>query len=575
MQLNVDDSFVAKTALKRVQWPLDNTLQTLLSSQESPLNPRAGDYFFPYGTLPVYVTKATAALAYGVTGDPYFTGLPGVQLTGRALSGLFDLVTLLIVVALGARLWGRWWGLVAGALYAFAIIPIQISHFFITDGFMATFMAATLLFLVLLLQTGHAWFAPLAGVCVGLAMACKLSAAPALVLPVLALLLRAWDGREREAWPSQLRRIALLTAATLGGALLSLFVSDPYSLLDSQPYLAQLVDQGAIQNGTKDQWFTRKYVGTWPLLHSWGQLMLLGVGPFVGLLGTLGLGVISAQAWRKRSGVEVLLLAGAVTYFASIALWEIKWVRYLIPMSLYICLFATALFVSLSRVRRPAPGTSRAMQNSQQPAITTLVAILIGLAIGSAVLGALAVGTIYRTEHTQIEASRWLYENAPAGSAIGIETTAIEMPLALPGSPDPTAHYTLVKWDPLADRSSPEAAAALRQHLEASDYLILDTTQAKFTVPRLPWRYPVQIRYYDLLFSGKLGFSLAHRATSYPRAGSLEIPDDGGWVDPSFMDSSHPPIYVFKKERALFDTEWDSLFAEAASKPSTATRLAP
>ncbi len=107
------------------------------------------------------------------------------------------------------------------------------------------------------------------------------------------------------------------------------------------------------------------------------------------------------------------------------------------------------------------------------------------------------------------------------------------------------------------------------------DYVILDATQALSTVPRLPWRYPVQIRYYDLLLRGQLGFSVALHATSYPRIGDLKFPDDGGWVDLSFMDSSHPPIWILKKERDLSYEEWSALFAEAVKQPSVASRQRP
>src|SRR5688500_16599810 len=155
LQLNVDDSFVAETALRRVNLPPGTSYRTLLDPSASPINPRANGDFFPYGTLPIYVTKGAATVAQWLTGDVYFATLGGVQLTGRAMSGLFDLSVVLVVAALGTRLWGRWWGLWSGALYAFAVVPIQTSHFFIADSFMAAFMAATLLCGVALLQAGR------------------------------------------------------------------------------------------------------------------------------------------------------------------------------------------------------------------------------------------------------------------------------------------------------------------------------------------------------------------------------------------------------------------------------------
>ena len=563
-QINVDDSYVSKVALKKIKWPSDATLGTLLDPQHSPLNPRTDGEFFVYGALPIYLAKGVSSTIYAVTGDPYFNGLGGIQQTGRILTALFDTLTTLLVFAIGARLWGVRSGLLASALYALAIVPIEFSHFFITDPFMTTFMTATLLSSIIFYQTRRNRFILIAGLCAGLAMACKVSAALVLVLPVAAILIRLVIIERAELSRSALWRRALAWGGmALGGAFVGLFIGDPFAVLDASTYLGVLTTQAAIQSGDIDQWFSRKYVGTWPVLHLWGQLMLIGVGPLVGLAGTAGIGVSIVRTWRERRWVDGLLLVGAGSYFASIALVDIKWVRYLTPLVPYLCLFATFFCLWLYRL---------ASKQGRGPLLKSAVPAAL---LASALLGAIAVSTIFRTEHTQIEASRWIYDNVPAGSRVGIEKTALLMPLALPGHKDPKKEYSLVEMDPLDDKPSAEEAAILHDQLRDVDYLVLDSTQALSTVPRLPWRYPVQIRYYDLLLSGQLGFSVALHSTSYPRIGGLEIPDDGGWVDLSFMDSSHPPIWILKKERTLSDGEWAALFADAVRQPSVASRQKP
>jgi hypothetical protein len=64
-------------------------------------------------------------------------------------------------------------------------------------------------------------------------------------------------------------------------------------------------------------------------------------------------------------------------------------------------------------------------------------------------------------------------------------------------------------------------------------------------------------------------------STSYPRIGNAEIADDGGWVDPSFMDSSHPPIWILKKDRNLSAAEWDAQFVSAVQQVSVPSRRKP
>jgi hypothetical protein len=608
--LNVDDYYVAKVTVRQVNLPEGASLSELLDPQASPLNPHL-DRGYVYGALPLYIVKATTAVISGIMGDSYFTGVDGTLQTGRVLSGLFDAVTALLVFAIGLRLWGMWQGLAASAFYAFALLPIQLGHFYICEPFMSTFMAASLLFSIVYYQSPRAWPIVVAGICAGMAMACKLSAFPVAVVPIAAILLRwlaqakADPPARKRAWPGAVGLIALASAGMFAG----FFLGDPYAVLDAPYYLARMGEQTTTQNGVNDLWFTRKYVGTLPVLYPWGQLVLLGTGPLVGVAGTLGVGVVAIRLWARRNWAfkgsvgatrmlalsrgagkhdtptppgrpggsplpehlpwaEALLLVGGGVYFASIAFWEIKWVRYLIPMSPYLCLFAVAFVEWVGEKANSV--TKREMPPGLRVRVATLSILLV-----SAAFGGFALSAIYRSEHTQIQTSRWIYDNAPPGSRIGIEETAISMPLPLPGRPKPAEAYRAVKMDPMADMSSMEAAAQLRAALNEADYLVLDATQAARTVPLLPWRYPVQIRYYELLFGGKLGFSPSLVAKSYPRLFGIEISDDGGWVDASFMDSSHPPIWVFRKERTLSDEEWAALFAEAVSKPSVATRKAP
>ena len=560
--LNADDMFVAKEVIKRVQWPTDPA--TLLDPQASPLNPRRGGEFYVYGTLPLYLVRATVSLLTAVSGDRYFSGYDGILQTGRILSATFDTLTLLLVGLVGWRLWGRWPGLLAASFYAFAIVPIQHSHFYIVDVFMTTFMTATLLCSLLYLYSpppatprldGAKWLL-LAGVAVGLAMACKVSAAPVAVLPLAALLLRAGL-----SW----RRVLGGGGLLLLGAVVAFALADPYAVLDARSYLAVLSTQADIQNGVVDQWFSRKYVGTLPFFYLGGQAILLAVGPLVGLAGLAGAILVALRAVRERAAADWLLLLGAFGYFFSVAFVEIKWVRYLLPLTPYCCLFATALCVWLTPTLLPLSRAAR------RGIVGWVVA---GVLLASAMVGAVAIMPIYLTTHTQIAASQWLYANVPLGARIGIETTTTGLPLPLPGH-QPAKEYKIVPFDPLADFPSPQAATNLRDWLQQSDYLVIDLTQADLTVPRLPWRYPVQARFYALLKAGQLGFAPLLTATSYPRIGGLSFADDGGWVDASFMDASHPPIRIFYKQRSLTDSEWSGLFASAVQQPSVASRRAP
>jgi hypothetical protein len=557
-----DEYVVTQTTLDRAHLPPGTDLFTLLDPLRSPINPRPPGMFYIYGSLPYYVTRVATVAASTLTSNRYFITYDGTEQTGRVLSGVFDTVTTLLLFAVGLRLWGMGAGLVASSLYALAVLPVHLGHMYISDPFMVFFMVAGLLCSLLFYQTRRARFVLLAGFCVGLAMACKMSAASALVLPLAAIVLSLGVGNLR------LRQAAVLVALSLAAAFVGLLLGDPFAVLDAPTYLSQISGQLAIQSGADDRWFTRRYVGTWPVLYPWGQLVLLGVGPLVGIAGTLGMGLTAVRAWRERGGRErkgeALLLVGAVVYFTSIAFTEAKWVRYLLPLVPYICLFATALAFRFSDAATGVRGARLLVRYS-----------LPVLLVGSALLGALAFRAIYGVEHTRVQASRWMYASIPPGSSIAVEVNDGLMPRPLPEHQDPEKIYRLVWLRMLADFPSSEASDTLRGQLAQADYLVFSPVRPERTVARMPWRYPVQNRYYDLLLGGRLGFAPVYKAESYPSIFGLTIPDDGDWVDASFIEYDHPPVQVFKKQRSLTDAEWNTLFAEAVRQPSVATRHAP
>jgi 4-amino-4-deoxy-L-arabinose transferase-like glycosyltransferase len=556
--LHPDEIGIVNAALGRVTWPAGTSIDQLFDPATSPLNPRSGGAAFPYGALPLYLSKAVSLL---FTAGDY----KGIWLTGRVLAGLFDTSTVLLVFLMGTSLWGRWWGLLAAALYGFGVLPVQISHFFIPEPFMGFFMVSALLFSLLYYQGGRAWMIMLAGLSCGLAMSCKLSAAPALVLPFAALLLReVSSNREKRSDAKKLVGFGLMT---LAGALFGLFVGDPYGVLDASTYLAQVSYQAAVQSGAVDLWFTRRYVDTLPVVYPWWQMVLLGVGPLVGLAGNLGVGVAVARLWR-REWIYGVLLAGALVYFASIAFLEAKWVRYLLPLVPYLCLFATLAVMWVSGVRGREPGTRVSFRDGRRWAgVVVLVA--------SAILAVLALMSVYTHEHTKVQASRWLYANVAQGGKIGVEINDGVLPLRVDGHQEPQKEYNITQLRTLADFPSEEASTYLRDGLRNINYLVVGSIRGVRTVPKMPWRYPVQEQFYDLLFEGKLGFSLAYTATSYPSLFGVALPDDNDWVDASFIEYDHPTVRIFKKDRDLSAVEWNTLFADAVKKPSIATRSAP
>ncbi len=133
-----------------------------------------------------------------------------LTLVGRALSALADLGTLLLVWALGLRVGrgtfsapsaSRAVAFLAAGFYAFAVLPIQLSHFAAVDALLTFFVVATVALAARYAEQGGRWTWVLAGVTAGLAVGSKFSAVM-LALPLLAAtLFRLPHGTRRAEGP--------------------------------------------------------------------------------------------------------------------------------------------------------------------------------------------------------------------------------------------------------------------------------------------------------------------------------------------------------------------------------------
>jgi 4-amino-4-deoxy-L-arabinose transferase-like glycosyltransferase len=105
------------------------------------------------------------------------TGYDGLHLVGRALSGLMDLASIVLIFFIGRRLYDSRVGLLGAALLAFSVFNIQQSHFFTVD-MPANFIVLLALFFAISIGERKGWgnFIGL-GVCFGLAIASKLNLA--------------------------------------------------------------------------------------------------------------------------------------------------------------------------------------------------------------------------------------------------------------------------------------------------------------------------------------------------------------------------------------------------------------
>ena len=523
---------------------------SLFDVDRSPLNPR----WFPYGSFPLYLLKGVQVLYSSLLGAE----LHDLRIAGRVISAAADAATMVVVYLLGARVFGRREGLLASALVALAVLHIQLSHFFAVDTIMAMCAAAALYFLYGVAAEGRLRDSVLAGVFIGLGVATKVSLAPIFVAFFMAHLMYASgaiEGHSRTGRDVTQRLTAALVGAFVGAwtSLLVFALVQPYAFLDFSRFYADTIEQSEMVRRIRDYPYTRQYVDTTAYLYQVQQLATWGLGWPLGIVAWAGLLHASLRGMRlfhglvyivagwgvpvamllfsnsflaifaasgvafvalvgtlpvrsSRSRGAVLLLSWVVPYFLIVGSFQVKFIRYLIPITPFLLLFgSTMLFDLWDRVKERAPGLR-----------PLLIAGLV-LVVGSTAFYAMSYMSIYGESHTAVRTSRWINANAPAGSVILKEHWE-------EGIPDLQGY--VIRDLPLYNDDGQRKFQLLVDELEGADYIVFYSNRLYGTIPRLPERYPISGEYYRLLFSGELGYELVNVESSYASLAGVRIVED-------------------------------------------------
>lgn len=552
----------ATSTFNPFRWPPEASSEGIVVVQDAP---RA----FAYGHVPLYMGVAATRIMERVSGE--WTEQIPEQLTlardlfnspnriefhhltavSRALTGLVDTLTVLLVFLIGRHLFGVRVGLVAAGLLAVTVMHIQLAHFFISDPYLTFFVTLALYFMLLATERGRwsALYLALAAVAVGLAVGSKFSA----VLLLLPLSLVAWMSS------ANLDRRALALAGVLAAAVLAFGMTNPFALLDTscevelppvqlggatvaQPaihscYLDNILIQNRMVSGETSLPFTQQYQDTLPYLYFLEMQLRWGMGPFLGLLslaGVLWAGWRVVAGLRKRgvedetalarattawSGTEtqglIILLLWLVPYFLLTGSFYVKFMRYMQPiLPLMILLGAAMVFRIASRGVR-----------------ATVLAIV---AVPTALYAAGFAG-IYQQPHPWNAASDWIYDNIRPGVLILSEQwdDALPVPAVAGEGGVLRSGYRNEELSWLSGSGSRDDAAKLERNaalLAEAHYLTVVSQRVYGVVPRLPDQYPLSSAYHQLLFDGELGYELVWVGGRFPSLAGVSLsPDLFGW----------------------------------------------
>ena len=583
--------------IEGLEFPTPGDLGDLLDAERSPWNPGR----FAYGSFPLYLLKIAHSL---IPGDVY-----DVSTVGRGISALADVCVVFLTYLLGARLYGRRQGLLAAALMSLAVIHIQLSHFLTFDIVLGFTTIAALYFMHRVAVGGSLRDSVIAGVIVGLGLATKVSMAPMYLALAMAHLLYvmpalgAAEGDRNEA--SRRIAVAFMGLLAAGCASLATFIIvQPYAIIDASRFVTDVTEQSEMVRRIRDYPYTRQYIDTAAYLYHVRQLAAFGLGWPLGVVAWAGLLYASLRGMRFYYGIiylvvgwlipmglllvstgivfiaaasmiayaalvatlgvrsresrgTVLLLSWIVPYLLVTGAFQVKFTRYLIPVTPLLVLFGAQMLFHLWEW----------VASYRRWLRYVVAAVMIALVVVSG-LYALAYMGIYQVPHTAIRSSEWLNRNAPAESVILMEHWEEGIPNL--------GRYEVPRL-PVYETDVPSKLDGLAAELARADYILFYSNRLYGTITRLPERYPVTSAYYRLLFGGELGYRLANVETAYPNLAGVTLVDDTygrpglptpigqgpppglninlGYADESFSAYDHPKGLIFENvERFDADT---------------------
>jgi hypothetical protein len=544
--LHPDERFMVIVS-NAVSFP--QNLASYFDTKQSPLNPHnVGFPFYVYGDFPLSLVKIASVF---LKMDTY----NGTLFVGRVISAIFDILTVFLVYLITLRLIpNKSAALLSSLLYSVSVLPIQLSHFFAVDTFLVFFLAFALYVLLLFYDHQSYLTSSLLGICLGLAVSCKISAV--IFIPVIGLgFLIIFFRDKRKRLPLFLQGLVLISFFYL-----SLRLFYPYLFASPNIFSIQL-NPSLIGNFQELQAWSKPNLYFPPAvmwlnypryLYSFSNAVLWGWGiP----LGVLSLFSFCASAIMFRKNPKVILVI-----FSVLVIWIYQMtqlaqpMRYFYPAYPFIAVLSG--IVSFRIITK--------IKNKLLPVVFLSLIFIWPLAFLS----------IYQRPHSRVSASLWIYQNIPLGSKIYCEEWDDCLPLSY-SSFNNSNQYKITSFPIYRQPDNNLKWAELQNQILQMDYIILSSNRVYGSTMTTPENYPLTSRFYTQLFDGSLGFAKVAEFSSRPNLpvpflnlcvtppdtrygkvafSSQECPLPGisfvdDYADETFTVYDHPKVLIFKNNQ--------------------------
>ena len=462
-------------------------------------------HFFAYGQLPLYLGYLVA-LALKFFNMRLGTPIDFQEATISlriisAVASILNAIIIIKIIKFVTKKESYLLSFVSCLLIIFSPYAIQFAHFGTTESLLML-LYSLIVYLSMQILERHTtasvvWMALVSG----LAVATKVSSMTFIAVPLITILssLRSWDRYKN------LIKFGILT-------IIFVALFSPHNFLNFKDFISSINYESEVALGKSLVFYTRQFFNTEPFYFQFTKVFPYVLGWPVFILGSLDFLMLS---WKDKK-INLLRFAFLI-YFIPSAMIYAKWSRFMAPILPLITIFAALFLLRIKIIN-----------------FITIIIVIIAILPGIAYL------SVYQTPDIRFQASDWIYKNIPNNSYILSETAnVVDIPFSN-GTIEQSNNYSVISFNFYDLDVNGQLQQELKEHIKKADYIFVPSR--RIFINHSKEKYPLLNKYYEDLFSGKLGFKKIAEFSS----GLNDEQAEETWT---VFD--HPVIRIYKRVKSF------------------------
>lgn len=513
-------------------------LNCVISNLKECFNP----HFFAYGQFPLYLGYLITFFIKLFKGNIKLPiSFDEAALGIRTISALASIINAIIIaktIKIITKKENQFLSFVSYLFIIFSPYAIQFAHFGTTESLLMMMYSAIIYYSLLFVdkEITTSSFVMKSALLIGISLATKVSAAIFLITPFLVLLFIKDQKYKSQVSNCKISLVFFLykmvdkivdLSIFIFLIFITFFVFSPHNFINFKEFVGSMNYESEVALGRSLVFYTRQFFDTTPIYFQLEKIFPYVFGWPAYVMGLIG--IISLN-WKNRK-INLLRFAFLV-YFIPSAMIYAKWSRFMAPIFPIITVFAI-LFLMKIRVIN----------------IIKIVIIIISILPGIAYL------SIYQNQDVRFQASDWIYRNIPNNSYLLYETAnVVDIPITDQRSrtkdlKENEKFYQTVSFNFYDLDENPSLQTELKDHINKADYIFIPSRRIFSNHPKQ--KYPILNKYYEDLFSGKLGLEKVAEFDSFPKIclpftkKCFELPDEN--AEETWTVFDHPVIRIYKK----------------------------